>query len=317
MPHLITGRTGADVYHQVLKKIDQLGRPRTSRDGDVIELTDVMIALDGPDHALPFNCGRGVDPRIAAAEALQLIGGFSDPARMCEIAPQFKRYREDLPISGTPWFHGAYGNRVAAHGQLASVVNRLKRAPDTRQAVITIWDPEVDTEEGHLDYPCTIALGFSMSQTLGDPPRDVLNMRVTMRSNDAWLGLPYDMFQFTQLQYTLANILDVRPGRYTHAAWSLHIYDRDHAKIHGVTPPATYRDNYPRGLGRYPDQLLSVTSMARRIWYDDSPMVEDLLTLSERWYRDVLHPSGSDEGPAELEGNPTGDGAGARSAEPV
>lgn len=316
MPHLITGRTGADVYHQVLRKIDQLGHPRTSRDGDVIELTDVMIALDGPDHALPMACGRRPNARIAAAEALQLIGGFSDPARMCEIAPQFMRYREDLQGS-TPWFHGAYGERISSHDQLASVVNRLKRAPDTRQAVITIWNPEVDTEEGHLDYPCTIALGFSMSQTLGDPPRDVLNMRVTMRSNDAWLGLPYDMFQFTQLQYTLANILDVYPGRYTHVAWSLHIYDRDHAKIHEVTAPSDYASDYPRGLGRYPDQLLSVTSMARRIWYDDSPMVEDLLTPSERWYRDVLHPNGSDEGSAELEGDSPGDGAGARAAEPV
>ncbi len=317
MPHLITGRTGADVYHKVLRQIDQLGRPRTSRDGDVIELTDVMIALDGPDNALPFHCGRGVDPRIAAAEAIQLIGGFSDPARMCEIAPQFSRYREDLPVSKTPWFHGAYGNRVTAHDQLTSVMNRLRRTPDTRQAVITIWDPEVDTEEGHLDYPCTVALGFSLSQTLGDNPRDVLNMRVTMRSNDAWLGLPYDMFQFTQLQYTLANILDVYPGRYTHVAWSLHIYDRDHAKIHQVTPPATYRADYPRGLGRYPDRLNTVTSVARRIWDNEGVFGEDLLTPSERWYLDVLHPRVDRKDEADLEGDPAGDGAGARSAEPV
>jgi thymidylate synthase len=48
-----------------------------------------------------------------------------------------------------------------------------------------------------------------------------------MRSNDAILGLPYDVFLFTMLQELLACELGITLGVYHHVAGSLHIYERN------------------------------------------------------------------------------------------
>jgi thymidylate synthase len=49
-----------------------------------------------------------------------------------------------------------------------------------------------------------------------------------MRSNDAILGLPYDIFLFTMLQETMAATLVVELGEYHHYAGSLHLYSHHH-----------------------------------------------------------------------------------------
>ena len=48
-----------------------------------------------------------------------------------------------------------------------------------------------------------------------------------MRSNDLWLGFPFDVFQFANMQVLMAMELGVELGTYTHIAGSLHLYERD------------------------------------------------------------------------------------------
>jgi thymidylate synthase len=46
-----------------------------------------------------------------------------------------------------------------------------------------------------------------------------------MRSNDAYKGLPHDIFCFTMLQEVVARTLGVELGSYSHFVGSLHLYD--------------------------------------------------------------------------------------------
>jgi thymidylate synthase len=46
-----------------------------------------------------------------------------------------------------------------------------------------------------------------------------------MRSNDAFIGLPHDVFCFTMLQEMVARILGVELGQYRHFVGSMHLYD--------------------------------------------------------------------------------------------
>ena len=75
-------------------------------------------------------------------------------------------------------------------------------------------------------------------------------MNTVMRSNDAWLGLPYDMFQFCQLQLTLCNSLDLIPGTYRHTALSMHLYLRNVSEASKVQAPVNFAAQ-PLGLGQH------------------------------------------------------------------
>ena len=233
---------------------------------------------------MPLGTGRKLSTRVAAAEALQLIGGFSDPKWLMNIAAGFRQFAEN---DGKFW--GAYGNRVKHGGiqQVEQVVRKLCDDPTTRQAVVTLWNPVLDNSPGKRDYPCTVALSF---QRRGPRYRQhsQLNMSVLMRSNDVWLGLPYDMFQFTQLQLTLCNILDLTPGTYTHTAWSLHLYLDNADDSYAVTDHITAETDCaagPTGIGVNGQSVTVVRQLARdlaRGRFNTEP------STSERWYLDVL-----------------------------
>lgn len=163
-------------------------------------------------------------------------------------------------------------------------MSKLRKHEGTRQAVITLWDPNLDNVKGKNDYPCTVALGFTRHD-------ENLSAHVTMRSNDVWLGLPYDMFQFTQLQLTLCNILGLRPGTYTHTAWSMHLYDRDLVKTYDLTIGSDNDDaaEQPDGLGRLALPVEHLWTRARTIAREPH-LAHDLwdVTKSEEWYVDIL-----------------------------
>lgn len=281
MATVIHGVDGRGVYADVLTKLRLFGHSRDSRNGPTRDLGHTTIVLDEPFRALPLGTGRGLSQKVAAAEAIQLIGGFSDPEWLVQRAPRMSEYRQP---SGEFW--GAYGARIG--WQVRDVVTKLRADPDTRQAVVTLWDPYHDNEPDKLDYPCTVALGFELRRTYTGSRRQ-LNMNVLMRSNDAWLGLPYDVFQFTQLQHTVRRLLGANHGTYTHTAWSLHMYDADVEASHRVTAPSldeTFFD--PTGIGELNTNVVDVVRRARTIALSPEK-VDWQLTESERWYLDVLH----------------------------
>ena len=237
------------------------------------EIEDLVLEISDPHNALPLGTGRNLSRSVASVEVLQLIGGFADANWVLKHAPSLAPYRED---DGEFW--GAYGARIG--DQLNEVVTKLRNFKDTRQAVITLWNPVKESVPGKRDYPCTIAIGFTIRS-------DRLNMRVTMRSNDAWLGLPYDMFQFAQLQLTIAQLLDVPTGTYTHTAWSMHLYARDLERSYDVTDRSVSDEVQPVGLASRHYSIDYTRRLAHDIAYGHAN--EDLLNDSERWFYNALH----------------------------
>jgi thymidylate synthase len=203
-------------YNDVCRDVLRLGRRVSPRGQETVELADAVIRVERSHLTLPLSSTRAPKPAIAAAEALQLVGEVSYPQLMPKITKVFAGFMD----GGT--FHGAYGPRV--RGQFASVVQKIRDDKDTRQAVVTIWDPVYDNLPGYRDYPCTLSLTFCV--------RDgALETHATMRSNDVWLGLAYDAFQFSQAGIAVARSLGIPPGPHYHHAVSLHAYERDWEKI--------------------------------------------------------------------------------------
>jgi thymidylate synthase len=270
---------GREAYPDLLAYVRDEGDVRSPRGLKTYDVGYTTVELLSPYNALVIGMGRKLSKRIAAAEAIQLIGGFTNPQLLLSASPAFARYIEP---SGNFW--GAYGGRIALGAQLPAVVRKLTDDPDTRQAIITLWNPHLDNQVGKNDYPCTVALGFSIKQ-------GKLELDVTMRSNDVWHGFPYDIFQFTQLQQTVANVLGREPGRYRHHTYSLHLYAEDVVEAEKVYTGHIDKkpDFLPLGLvnGAFPS-IAQVMARARMIASNDDIINE---SASERWYRDALHPA--------------------------
>jgi thymidylate synthase len=212
-----------DLVHHVYDN----GKVTAPRGLETYEIEDATIVIDNPFDVLPIGTGRSVNTGIAAVEACQLLGGVSVPEVVTKVGPQFIHYREDNGM-----FHGAYGLRTRTQYDL--IVNRLKADPDSRQAVVTLWNPVLDLQTaGKRDYPCTILHQFRIRN-------DKLNMSVYMRSNDVIKGCAYDFFQFTRVQIALASILNVGVGTYAHHVGSLHFYETDEQMLKRLHyPPET------------------------------------------------------------------------------
>lgn len=223
-------------YVTVCRHVRDRGRLVEGRGGDTAEILGATIHMSHLGNALPQNVGRKVNLRLAAVEALSLVAGVSRPHLVRHAAPSYT----SVLVSGDDeedMDYGAYGPRI--HGQLEPVLAQLRGAPETRQAVVQIWRPRDLTHTG--DKPCTLSLQFLLRD-------DMLHMVSTMRSQDVWLGLAYDLFMFTQLQRTLANRLDVATGSVTHHVGSLHAYRRDFEKIEELHP-TTYARSYAEPPG--------------------------------------------------------------------
>lgn len=274
MATLITGASGTAVYRRLVSYVLAGGDKRNPRGLATLDLGYTSVELDSPYNALPLGQGRNLSRRIAAAEAVQLIGAFADPQLLLDASPNFKNYVED---DGTFW--GAYGRRIGA--QLRDACTKLSQDHNTRQALITLWDPALDNQPHKRDYPCTMLLGLSFSST------GLLELDVTMRSNDVWKGLPYDIFQFTQLQLTVARLLKVEPGRYRHHTYSLHLYESDVEVATKFTQRSdiTHTEEQPTGFGAPGDNLFAIQQRARTIAYATTATS---CTDSERWYWHVL-----------------------------
>ncbi len=153
-----------------------------------------------------------------AAEAYWILSGSDQLADLVPYLPRYQQFSDDGVT-----LNGAYGPRVAA--QLGYVVEKLRSDPDTRQATLTLWERNPLPSK---DIPCTVVMDFKLRS-------GKLNLHVFMRSSDAWLGIPYDVFSFAMVAHLVCCRLNfpppingyVEPGMLYLTAASSHLYEEN------------------------------------------------------------------------------------------
>jgi len=177
------------------------------------------------------------------------------------IAYYLKYYRQQDPALRE--VDGGYGPRLfnfrGQYNQVATIIELLRRKPTSRQAVIQLFDAE-DVASGHHEVPCTCTLQFLLRG-------QQLHLVVHMRSNDAYYGLPHDVFTFTMLQEIVARSLEANLGSYYHFVGSLHLYDTK------VDKARQYLDE-----GLQPTTLVMPPMSAGNPW----PAIEQIVAAEER-----------------------------------
>ncbi|MDZ4194141.1 thymidylate synthase [Ectopseudomonas hydrolytica] len=214
----IKGDTVDDLLKKVFKEVLDNGIETEPTKGKTKELPGVLLKLTNPLGRLSRTEGKGTI-FSCLGELLWYLSGSNQLNQIQYYIQHYDQYSDD----GKTIF-GAYGPKLfGVNGQFPSVIQALRERSSTRKAVIQLFSSS-DIEAPHKDIPCTCTLQFLV--------RDgKLSLYTTMRSNDAYKGLPHDIFAFTMLQELTARKLAIPMGEYGHYVTSLHIYLDDLDRI--------------------------------------------------------------------------------------
>lgn len=132
-----------------------------------------------------------------------------------EVAELYGLGEGDLGrIYGPQWIHWQKrdGGEI---NQIERLVEELKTYPDSRRLKVTAWNPEdvdsVAVAPCHGDFKCFVAQGE-------------LSLNLVQRSNDLFLGTPFNMACYSLLLKMLAQVTGLKCGEFIHYLQDTHLY---------------------------------------------------------------------------------------------
>lgn len=202
------------------------GVVENSRNGKVTSLlAPVCLEYLFPTERVMFWPQRDANPFFHFMEALWMLDGRNNLAWPAYFNSKFAQYSDDGDT-----VYGAYGRRWRDHfrngfatiDQIHQTIDLLRKDPESRRAVIAMWDPDVDYAPAPLfkgrDVPCNTHIYFRIVN-------GCLNMTVCNRSNDlVWGACGSNAVHFSMLQEFIASALGLTVGRYYQITNNLHIY---------------------------------------------------------------------------------------------
>lgn len=238
-------------------------REISPRDGVVTReyLEPVTTVYDAPWRRVLFCSVRDANPFFHLMEALWMLRGRDDAEWISQFSSNISHYAED---DGK--FHGAYGYRWrGVIDQLPMLGNLIRKEPETRRAVLGMWDPGADLCADRKDLPCNTHVYFK-------PREGKLNMTVCCRSNDIiWGCYGANVVHFSILQEYMAALVGLQMGKYYHVSDSWHYYT-DNPTYKKLKAGAAYGEqDYYAGYGYTPVRIASsaIINEPVKVWEDD------------------------------------------------
>ncbi len=208
-------------YNTILKN----GVLINSKRGDNLEITQFAATLRNPRVRTSMSLNR----KLVKSKFAEFAWYLSKGEDKDYIKPYIAAY--DLEEQENNKIIGAYGPKIFGSttdqkSQFERIIEQILKRETTKQAYLTISEI-VDykyRKEKYASPPCTIGLHFYVRD-------NKLHLNSYMRSNDAYLGLPHDLFSFTMLQELISCRTKIPLGSYTHSVTSMHIYKKHLNKI--------------------------------------------------------------------------------------
>jgi thymidylate synthase len=231
-------------YQDFLKYVMENGQDRPDRTGvGVRSIFGYQMRFD-LNEGFPAVTTKKLAWKSVVAELLWFISGSTDERRLAEI--QYGKPREEIIEKTTIWTANAdhqaknlgyrnddlvkelgtvYGfnwrnfnytfNQTGGVDQLKNIINEIKSNPNSRRLLVSAWNPLTN------DYAalpsCHYAFQFYVSN-------NKLSCMFNMRSNDIFLGLPYNIASYALLTHMIARECNLQVGELIYSGADVHIY---------------------------------------------------------------------------------------------
>lgn len=224
----------------------------SSRAGHVLVAPfPIATFYERPMERVLFCARRDANPFFHLMESVWMLAGWQDARWLDRYVGDFSsRFAEDGGLQ-----HGAYGHRWRQHftdgttrngilqfrDQIVEIGRLLREKPETRQAVMAMWDPMSDLGAVKRDIPCNTHVYFR-SRPAAEADTDKrrwLDVTVCCRSNDIiWGAYGANAVHMSIMGEVVAALSDMRLGAYYQISNNWHVYMDAYARIMGVQPSA-------------------------------------------------------------------------------
>lgn len=234
-------------YLDTLSNILTTGDVRMDRTGTgTIGLFGTQQRYDLRD-GFPAMTTKKLAWRAVVSELLWFIEGSGDERRLCEIlhgtrdtdkktiwtgnaqAPYWKgnaKFNGDVGrIYGVQFRHWQTGKKhwissseeePVEIDQLANLIDGIKKDPYGRRHILSAWNP-AELDQMALP-PCHIMAQFYVNS------KNELSCHMYQRSNDFFLGCPFNIASYSLLTHMVAQVCGLDVGEFIHSTGDAHIY---------------------------------------------------------------------------------------------
>jgi len=230
-------------YHRVLEEVLNHGEETEDRTGvGTLSIFGAQMRFNLRD-GFPAVTTKKLAWVSVVGELLWMLEGSSDERRLAEIT--FGLDRTELVGRNTIWtanadeqgvglgyvnndFHKGLGPVYGVQwrgfdstpiregtDQIKWLINEIRTNPDSRRLILSAWNPNQICEMALP--PCHFCCQFRVIN-------GSLNCMLTMRSNDLFLGAPFNIASYALLTHIMARETNLEVGELVYSIGDAHIY---------------------------------------------------------------------------------------------
>jgi thymidylate synthase len=206
-------------YHELLRHILRHGVRKSDRTGTgTVSVFGYQMRFDLRE-GFPLVTTKKLHLKSIIHELLWFLRGETNVRYLQEngvrIWDEWADEHGDLgPVYGKQWrsWSGADGTTI---DQIASVIDEIKRNPDSRRLVVSAWNV-ADLPDMHL-APCHALFQFYVADGR-------LSCQLYQRSADVFLGVPFNIASYALLTMMIAKVCGLEYGDFVHTFGDAHLY---------------------------------------------------------------------------------------------
>lgn len=227
-------------YLDLVRDVLENGTKKTDRTGTgTISVFGRMMRFD-LNKGYPLLTTKKVHFKSLAHELLWFLKGTDDTKYLNdngvgiwkEWQTEIKNsdgnaYQSIGPLYGTNWvsFPGSNGEKI---NQIESVIEEIRKRPDSRRLVVSAWNPAtlpdsgVSPQENVRNGRAALAPCHAFFQFVVNDGR--LSCMLTQRSGDVFLGVPFNIASYALLTAMVAQQTELELGEFIWSGGDVHIY---------------------------------------------------------------------------------------------